>query len=391
MTAEALPTFSLRETGIWIHTFPGANDDERLSAAIAEQRRSAAVENMPPMILPYRTFSVNPVAYRRTLYNGLKLIGPHKSGQKNPELAGGNLVGCEVVFTAANGSTPTPWWVGNGSALYDVYFADFSMQGSQGTGRHVFIDVPTGHLYACTFDGVSSNFMYGMYGHDTSKCLVTQVTWRGDNTWNNLWGCGMHIGGSDFNLHMAMCNIGVSASPLQKGDLNRYFMKFSYANGIIGGRIYVSAMNGWRGILIEGLMTSLKFSGAVIEGYKPSGLNDGAGPAPGTLVKQTGGSAFWSGCDFGQAMAFPDPTERGLYAMSGGEVVLNGCTWYGRNMGRTAAIDHQGGTVIVNGAMRRLAEAWVGRPRYRTAAAGAPLANGTAYSFHCADRSMRSL
>ena len=88
VTAEALPTFSLRETGIWIHTFPGANDDERLSAAIAEQRRSAAVENMPPMILPYRTFSVNPVAYRRTLYNGLKLIGPAQEWAEEPGVGG---------------------------------------------------------------------------------------------------------------------------------------------------------------------------------------------------------------------------------------------------------------------------------------------------------------
>ncbi len=95
-------TFNIRETGIWIHTFPGANDDERLTAAIDEQKRSASTENMPPMILPYRTFSVNPVTNRRTLYNGLKLIGPHKTGQKNPEISGGNLVGSEIVFTAAN-------------------------------------------------------------------------------------------------------------------------------------------------------------------------------------------------------------------------------------------------------------------------------------------------
>ncbi len=60
-------------------------------------------------------------------------------------------------------------------------------------------------------------------------------------------------------------------------------------------------------------------------------------------------------------------------------------------MSSVAAIDHQGGTVIVNAARRRLGESWPGRPRYRTAAQGAPLANGTGYSFHCQDRSMQAL
>ena len=389
---QALPstTFNIRETGIWIHTFPGANDDERLTAAIAEQRRSAATENMPPMILPYRTFSVNPVTNRRTLYNGLKLIGPHKTGQKNPEISGGNLVGSEIVFTAANSSfAPTPWWVGNGTSIFDVTMADFSMQGSPSSGRHVFVDVPSGTLYASTFDGISCNFMYGMYGHDKSKCLVTQVTWRGDCTWNNCWGPPMHIGGSDFNLDMAMCNIGVSTLPAQRGNLNRYFIKLSWAHGVVGGRIYVTTNNGWRGLLAEGPST-LHFSGAVFEGYKPTGTAE-AGPAHGALVRQTGGTVAWSQCDFGQAMARPDISERGLYTMVNGEVSFDQCTWYGQNMGSVAAIDHRGGTVIVNAARRRLNESWPGRPRYRTTAGGAPLANGTGYSFHCQDRSMQRL
>ena len=81
-----------------------------------------------------------------------------------------------------------------------------------------------------------------MYGHRDSKFLATQVTWRGDCTWNNAWGTQMHIGGSDFNLDMSMCNIGISSSPAQwaPDDGNpMYFMKFNYASGIIGGRIYV--------------------------------------------------------------------------------------------------------------------------------------------------------
>ena len=69
-----------------------------------------------------------------------------------------------------------------------------------------------------------------------------------------------------------MCNVGVSSSPAQTGDYeDTYFIHFNHANGIVGGRLYLSAMNGWRGILIDGNQSSIKFSGAVVEGYKPGG------------------------------------------------------------------------------------------------------------------------
>jgi hypothetical protein len=373
------------ETGIWAHTFGGANDDERLDQALAIQEQSAGTNNMPPIILGYRTWAFDPIAHPRTLHSGVKIIGPHSSGQTNPELAGGNYVGVEVKLTGyRQDGSPTVWWRGDGGALYDVHFADLAINGSQGSGRHVFVDVPTGHMYACRFSGVSGNFMYGMYGHEGSKCLVTQVTWTGDVTMNNAWGTQFHLGGSDFNLDMSMCNIGVSSSPAQFGDENTYFMKFGSANGIVGGRVYISTMNGWRGILIDGRSSSIKFSGAVVEGYKPTGPNDGGGPGPGTLVRQVDGSTFWSGVDFGQAMANPANFEGGYVQIENGEAVFVGCTWYGANAGTVPGIEHRGGRVTALGSMRRLAEGWTGRPRYRS-----DVTTGEGdYAFSCPDGSM---
>jgi hypothetical protein len=372
------------ENGIWVHTFGGANDDERLDQAVAQQKGTAATNNMPPMILAYRDWEFDPVNRPRVMYSGLKLQAPHSSGQKNAELSSGNYTGVHVKFKAfkPNGE-PTVWWRGEGT-MYDVYMADMALSGSQGSGRMVFVDNPGGNLYACTFDGVTGDFMYGMYGHRNSKCLVTQVTWRGDCTWNNAWDCQLHVGGSDFNFAPHMCNIGVSSSPAQFASDTRYFMRFSYANGLVGGRAYVSAMNGWRGILVDGPQTSIKFAGLVVEGYKPTGPDQGGGPAGGTLVEQDGGNTLWTGCDFGQAMAYPRAGETAYIQVESGEAVFVGPTFYGANFGSTTHIDHRGGRVAVLGAMKRNNEGHPGRPRYRSDAT----VNDSSYSFACPDMSM---
>jgi hypothetical protein len=372
------------ETGIWLHTFGGANDDDRLDQALELQQQSP--NNCPPIILGYRDWNFDPVNRPRVIRSGTKLIAPHSSGQTNAELNGGNYVGVHCKLATKGDGTPTVWWRGEGT-MYDVYFADLALSGSQGSGRAVFVDNPNGNLYACTFAGITGDFMYGMYGYDNSKCLCTQVTWTGNATWNNAWGTQLNIGGSDINIAMDMCNIGVSSSPAQFGDESTYFVKFGSANAIVGGRIYISTMNGWRGILIEGRSSSIKFSGAVVEGYKPTGPNDGGGPGPGTLVRQVDGSTYWSGVDFGQAMANPAGHEGGYVQIEGGEAVFVGCTWYGQNAGDVPGIEHRGGRVTALGSMRRLAEGWKGRPRYRT---DADAGEGDV-AFCCPDGSMTRL
>ena len=79
------------ETGIWLHTFGGANDDERLDQALAMQQQSG--NNMAPIILGYRDWNFDPVGHPRTIVSGTKLQAPHSSGQTNAELNGGNYVG----------------------------------------------------------------------------------------------------------------------------------------------------------------------------------------------------------------------------------------------------------------------------------------------------------
>lgn len=368
--------------GYYLDSFTGS-DDQRLTAAIAAQQASGGTTNMAPIILPNR-----PLAFTtpRTLYSGCKIIGPNASGQKNPELSGGNLVGPEISLGGSISSGTSSWWNGTGS-VYDVYMANFSVQGSQGSSLHQFLDQPSGTLYACEFHALSFNFMRGVFGRSDRKCLMTQVALTGSWTMNNAWDCQSFIGGSDCIFWMdSFNNVGTSSSPVQTGDVNRYYFKFDSLEATIG-KAYLSTLNGWRGMLLSGNGNSIELHGGVYEGYKPTRI-DGllSGPGPGSQIKVTGGSVAMFGTKIGQGMDNPDGSESGLLQISGGEVSLHGVQFYGQNMGTANAVSHTAGRLYAAGIHRRQNEggAWSGRPRFATALTAGTGAN----AFSCPDQSV---
>jgi hypothetical protein len=350
-------------------------DDQKLTAAIAAQQADTA-RNMPPIILPSRPISFTTP---RQMYSGMKIIGAHKTGQKNPELSSGQLGGAEITFGGSVGNGASSWLnnAASTSQLFNIHVADISLQGSQGAATHQFVDCTAGTLYACNFDAVSGNFMRAMYGDHAGgrKCLVTQVSWTGNNTWNNAWKCQMFIGGSDVLVSPDMMNIGVSQSAAQTGTLATYFIVLDSLEADLAGKVYVSTMNGWRGLLISGT-SNINMVGGVYEGFKPTRVNGLlGGPGPGSQIKVTGGVVSMFGTKIGQGMDNPDATENGLLDISGGEVNLFGVEFYGRNLGTPAspavkAITHTGGRLMALGVTRRPGETgyWTGRPQIETTA-----------------------
>lgn len=358
-----------KDGGYYLDSFTGT-DDQRLTSAIAAQQGSGGVTNMAPIILPSRPISFT---QPRTMYSGLKVIGAVRSGQKNPELASGNYVGPEITLGGSITSGTSSWWNGTGS-LYDVYMADFTVQGNAGASVHQFLDQPSGTLYACHFHALSFNFMRGVFGRDDRKCLMTQVMLTGSWGMLNAWACQMHIGGSDCTFFLdSLLNIGPSSAAVQTGNLNTYLIKFDYLEATVG-KLYVNVLNGWRGMLLSGTGNTPEFHGGVYEGISPTRQNGLLlGPAPGSLIKITGGAATFFGTKVGQGMDNPDPSEGGLFDVQGGEVSLFGCTFYGQNMGTANAVRHLGGRLNVYGTQRRQQElgVWSGRPRLLSTA-GAP-------------------
>ena len=374
-------------TGYYVDEFTGTAD-EKLTLAIAAQKADTA-RNMPPIVL-----SMTPTTYTlpRAWYPGCKIIGPRKTGQKNGELASGTYTGAaEIMFGGSIGNGTASWWSNSDSigSLYDIHHADFTLQGSQGSAVHQYADCAVGTMYACNFDAISGNFMRSMYGDHASgrKFLSTQVSWTGNNTWNNAWKCQWFVGGSDCLVNPDMLNVGVSQSAAQTGSLGTYFMVADSLECDFGGKPYVSAMNGWRGMLISG-SSNISMTGGVFEGYKSTRVNGLlAGPGPGSLIKITGGAVTMHGTKIGQGMDNPDASEGGLLDISGGEVTLLGVNFYGRNLGTVNAIRHTGGRLAAFGVIKRQDEGayWTGRPKVATTAtAGA----GT-YTYSNPDQSLQ--
>lgn len=379
---------SLAMGGFWLDEFEGT-DDERLTAAIDAQRRTGD-QNMPAIVLPPRplTFSTP-----RAWYSGCKIIGPLGSGgQKNGELADGSYVGPEIRLAGEIASGAQAWWSNRDSldACYDVLHAGFTLQGDQRDSRHQYADFATGTLYASQFHSISGNFMRAMYGDGASarKFLATQVVWSGSCTWTNAWGCQMHLGGSDVNIGMDICNVGTSPAKSHTGGVDSSFIMLDTFEGSVNGKMYLSTMNGWRGLKISGA-SSIDINGGVYEGFKPTRV-DGllVGPGPGNQILIAGGAVTMSGTKIGQGMDSPHSSEGGLLQIAGGEVNLNGVTFYGRNLGGVSAIRHTGGRLSALGILRRVSldelSAWSGRPTISTAAT---VSDGD-YSFCCPDRSL---
>lgn len=372
--------------GYYLDSYTGS-DDARLTAAIADQQASGGTTNMAPIILPNRPLSFNQV---RTLYSGMKIIGANKSGQKNPELAGGNYVGPEITLGASLSSGASSWFVGSGS-IYDVYMADFAVQGSQGSSKHQFLDHNSGTLYACEFNSLSFNFMRGVFGIRGRTCFFTQVNLTGTWTINNLWDTQLQVGGSDNQLWIAgYVNMGPSSSAAQTGSIanSSYQVVFSGLTNSTVGYIYCSALNGWRGLRQVGSSSAVTYVGGVYEGYKPTRQNGLlSGPAPGTTMRVDDGAAVFYGCFFGQGMDNPDASENGVVQINGGEVAMYGCNFYGQNMATANAVDHNGGRLVMLGTTKRINEAgtWSNRPRVATAFTAGTGAN----TFYSPDQSVQ--
>lgn len=363
---------------IFLDDMAGATDDDKLTAAIAAQQ---ATNGMPPIILGARSHTFNQT---RTLYSGLKLIG-QSTGPKNLE-QNPNFVTSRIVLGANVSSGASSWWVTPGGNIFDVYMADFAVNGNEGASVHQFMDVNTGSLYACEFHSLAFDFMRSVFGRKDRTCLFTQVVLSGHWTANNLWDTQFHLGGSDNSLWMGgMINMGPSSSGAQTGTYadNDYEFMFNNMSKTNVGYIYMTALNGWRGIRVQGTSSFLTFYGGVYEGY------NAATPAPGTVIRLEGGAGSFYGPNVGQAMGNPDAAEGGVIQVTGGEWNFYGPIFYRGNMADTTPFIYQtGGRVHVTGATRRQSETWSTRPVLSTSAGGGNAAGTGAYTTYCPDLSM---
>jgi hypothetical protein len=371
--------------GVLLDSFAGATDDDKLTAALAYQ---SSTDGRPAILMSARSYTFNQT---RNLYSGLKLVGA-KAGPRNMELSSGAFVPTQVTLGASITSGTGSWWVppAGGGDVYDVYMAEFGVQGNSGSSVHQFLDYPvgTGTMYACQFHALSFNFMRGVFGRKDRKCAITQVVFSGHWTANNLWDTQFYLGGSDNQLWVGgMINIGPSSSPLQTGTYadGDYEMIFDGLSKTDIGYIYMSALNGWRGIKIGSTNSwGMSFFGGTYEGY-----NSSTSRAPGTVIRIEGGQGTFFGSRIGQAMMSPDVAEGGYVHMTAGEWNFVGPQFYRGSTADTVPVIYQtGGRLSVMGATKLGSETWTTRPILQTGAAGGNAADSGDYSTYVPDLSM---
>jgi hypothetical protein len=287
---------------VQLESFPGASDDAKLDAALTY---AAAQTYIPTIQFPARTLNLSK---SRVPFSGMKLIGPAGHGPKNLELASGKYTNGKVRLTCGSGSSS--WFVAGSQNLYDIYIGNMAFHGN---ATSQFWEQSAGTLYACQFHSLTHYGFKHVFGSPASKALFTQVIFSGH--WTNIGAQDTQfmIGGSDNALwrdgYINIDNAGIFPG--------RYQIIFSSLSNTSLGYVYLTCSGGTRGLLVEGSASDVTFFGGTYEGYKSYD------PAPGNLVRVTGGNVAFYGTRFGQAMGSPDASEHGFVEVTSGNVLLH--------------------------------------------------------------------
>lgn len=310
--------------------FAGADDDTKLANAMGY---AGAQTFSPGILLNNRMYTFNnPIGQP---YNGWALIGANQ-GNVSPQ---GNWA-TEVRLNIATG-TPRTWIDLTGATAYNwlvqgIYFTSTN-------NNTQFARAPAGHvLWSSRFHNLGFKGFKGVLGNSgeafATDLITTSGQWQcltnydtpfnirgGDDT--NLWGEGMNLGSGD--------NVG--------GGGGKYLMMFSSNSKFDMGPVYISADNGWRGILHQGSYSS--GYAAYYNNVRIEGRNAGSACA-GNLFRMTGGVAVLNGCSINDGMDAPLASEHGLVETLGTEttLVVNMCTFSHGNVPLSTPVVYAGGS-----------------------------------------------
>lgn len=299
-----------------LDSFSGATDDDKLTNALSY---AAAQTQKPAIMFPARFVSLT---QSRTMFSGMKLVGPPVVGWQNPE-QGGNLLNPTRVRLNV-GSGTSSWLIGTTGSLFDVAIRDLSFESTNNVSQFIEYKVAQGTLYCCNFHNLGFQNFRNVLGNETDALAMTLCSCTGDWNMNTAKGTQINIAGSDnLNLWRAgSINIGPSGNGTNlAGGL--YLVKLSTQKSNIAN-VYITADDNWRALQLSGStvnQASNRLSGWVIEGRNPSD------PSVGALVRVSGGNWSLRESSVNYAMSSPstytDLTDRGYIHQTGGTLILD--------------------------------------------------------------------
>ena len=301
---------------VLLDSFPGASDDDRLTAALAYAQAQPFI---PTILLGGRAY-----VFTRTqnTFSGMRLSGP-TVGWQNPELSGGKFTPCRVTLNVGSGANS--WLVGT-ATNFDGYVGNLSFVSGNGASQFFHHPLANGTAYCWTFHSLSFLGFKNVMGNATDGAALTCCTISGQ--WTIVGGLDtqIHVQGSDSDFWTdGSCNIGPDSNGNGGGKFLAVFTSMGKTN--VGG-MYFTADAGWRALLIQGSPNygpGLTFSGMRIEGRNP---ND---PSYGALVRVQSSNVMFRDTWIAYAMsnpgAYTDAIDKGVVHVTGGDAIFDGVTY----------------------------------------------------------------
>lgn len=328
---------------VGMDSYAGATDNIKFLAALADVQNNVSANYKYAIQFPARSITLTTSI---TMFNGLKLIGPYYQGPKNLEIA--NTVAHKVTLLVGGSGI----WLNGSGSVYDVFIGSVAFQAGNSTQQ--FLAQPTGTLYACEFFNLTIYGFKYAFGTPAAKCLITQVVFSGHWTVIGSLDTAFTLGGSDCSLWMSgYVNLESSSA----GGAAKYQCIFDSQSKTNVGFMYITSVNGWRGLLCQNNSAGLNFYGGAYEGKATNNLCDG------NVIRVTGGTISFICPWIAYGMGAPAGTEHGVVEQTAGDLLIIRPTYgRGNSLEATPFFYQSGGKAQFIGVTPDTHDSWSGTP-----------------------------
>jgi hypothetical protein len=328
---------------VYVDSFPGANDDAKLAAALTY---AATQDYKPAIIFGNRRYNLSqPI----TAFSGLRLSGG-APGSTEQVRSGNPLPGAIYTTIGSNNA-----WLNfpNGNT-YGINIRGLSFYGTSNTRWSS--PNPSSNVVTSVFDDLSFNGYKSIFGSTTVNQPFTISTFRGFWNVNNCYDQAFALGGSDCSF-WETGSINLDAPEGFRPDSSD-LIRFGAMSKSTVGPVYLTADRA------SGARISNSNAGQlIIRGMRFEGRN-ATNPCDGAVLLVDGNSGYTlRDCWFGYGMANPATNgrvDRGVIHITNGKGVIDGA-WYGRADGVSEDVPFiycSGGTVRVQNVMTQMGQTW---------------------------------
>jgi hypothetical protein len=336
-----------------LDSFDGANDDAKLTAAMAY---CAAQTYKPAILISNRQHLFSQA--NRLLYSGFKMVGLGGQGDQQTSC---NEVGNELKFTGTGVWLVAP---AASTSTRGLYLGGLFFEGNSGAQ---FMQSNPGVTGKAVFENLGFNLWKHVLGNPTQKWLSTACQFQGWWNVNNGYDTAFTLGGSDSNFWTDGMLLD---SPPTLMNASSYHLIFDYQEKTSVGPIYCTADRS-SGVWVKGGSTT---AGMVMYGAGRVEGRNCTTPCAGANIRIDGGMFtirdWWVSYGGSSFNSNGHTGEGGIITQTGGQVLYDGLYY-----DKTSAVAETVPFLYVAGGKARVRNirtgakggAWTGLPRVKAA------------------------